>query len=316
MTATLLGGVLPVFLIIGLGAALSRTRLLDQPVKLGLSRLVYFVCLPLLLFQKSAVGTSAPGAVGGLIALLGIATCVAVIAGLAAGRLLRLPKAGVGALAHAAFRGNLVFIGLPIVLYTIREAPEAMRAGLEATTILAMMPIVIVYNLLAVGLLLWHAPVPERAGHPLARAMVGFAKNPFIIACAAGLLVRFAHLPVPMLIQRTCEIMGAAAFPMALLCVGYEISTTQLAGGVRAALAASVLKVVFLPAIGFGLARALGLDPWTARVGVLLLACPTAVASYVLTEQMGGDAPLAAKAIVASTLLSIATFTVLALLPV
>ena len=40
-------------------------------------------------------------------------------------------------------------------------------------------------------------------------------------------------------------------------------------------------------------------------VALILLACPTAVASYVLADQLDGDAALSAGAIVASTLLSV-----------
>jgi hypothetical protein len=42
-------------------------------------------------------------------------------------------------------------------------------------------------------------------------------------------------------------------------------------------------------------------------VALIMLACPTAVASYVLSEQLGGDSALSAGAVVVSTILSIAS---------
>ena len=48
----------------------------------------------------------------------------------------------------------------------------------------------------------------------------------------------------------------------------------------------------------------LGLSPDSTRIALILLACPTATASYVLVRQLGGDESLASGSILLSTLLA------------
>ncbi len=316
MTATLMGGVLPIFLIIGLGSALMRAEFLDDATKTGMNRLVYFVCLPLLLFEKTAAAAELTGRFGGLLALVVIGTLVGIAAAYGVAAMLRLRGHAIGAFVQAGFRGNLVFVALPIVLYTIRVMPMPERAAMETVTVLVIVPVIILYNVIGVLVLVLHGAPACPSRHPVAGAVLGIARNPLIIACVAGLAVRLTGVRVPALVLRTCDIMGAAAFPLALICVGCELAISRFATMRTAALACAAVKVLLLPAVGAVLAPWLGLDAWSARIGLLLLASPTAVASYVLTREMGGDAVLAANAIAASTLLSIVSFSVLALLPV
>ena len=65
-----------------------------------------------------------------------------------------------------------------------------------------------------------------------------------------------------------------------------------------------------LPLLGWMIARALGLDPADTRVVLIFCACPTAVVAYTMASQMGGDEPLAAGAIAASTAASFASLAV------
>ncbi len=66
-----------------------------------------------------------------------------------------------------------------------------------------------------------------------------------------------------------------------------------------------MLKVGAVPALGLGLAWWLGLSPEHTRIVGILLACPTASASYLLASQLGGDDGLASSIVVLSTLLAV-----------
>jgi len=48
-----------------------------------------------------------------------------------------------------------------------------------------------------------------------------------------------------------------------------------------------------------------GLTPQEMRMALIYLATPTAVMSFVMAEQLGGDARLSADAVVVSTVLSL-----------
>jgi predicted permease len=62
--------------------------------------------------------------------------------------------------------------------------------------------------------------------------------------------------------------------------------------------------VALTPLLGLACARLLGIDGPALVIALLFLACPTAVASYVMADQLGGDAELAGRIVILATLLS------------
>jgi predicted permease len=71
--------------------------------------------------------------------------------------------------------------------------------------------------------------------------------------------------------------------------------------------AATVIKLVLMPALVLGLALLLGLPPISRDVALLFAALPTATSAYILARQLGGDAELMAALITAQTLLAMLT---------
>ena len=77
MTMLVVNSVLPVFLVIAVGLALDRAGMITEAVRGGLNRIAYWVCLPALLFYKTAearVTGGLPGVMALVAAGLGIAT--------------------------------------------------------------------------------------------------------------------------------------------------------------------------------------------------------------------------------------------------
>ena len=297
-----LNTLVPVFLVMGLGAALRRGRFFSDAFVQGTNRLVYWVGLPCLLFRSLAgardLGGGAPVAV---VVLGGMVACVAVALG--AGRLLRLHAERVGTFVQGAFRANIAYVGLAVVSLAHPGAPHARAMELAVIVLALTAP---VYNVVAVGALLASRHRLARAA--VGRLVVGVVTNPIILACAAGLafalLTRPAGAALPPVVDQSLAWIGQFALPLALLGIGAALATTRIRGRAAPALVAAVIKVGVGPAAGVALAALLALGPVETRVALLMLACPTATASYVLADQLGGDGPLAAAIVVASTLLS------------
>lgn len=230
--------------------------------------------------------------VGTLATLLGIA-----IAWLTAW-LFGLPVRAYGTFIQGVFRGNLAFIGLPVVLYAFAGSGSA-----EGSALLAFGPMVVLYNFLAVFVLLFAGGTIRRG--LLRTVAYGLFSNPILIACLAGLLFSLSGLVLPDLVQRTLSAIGQMALPLALICIGGTLHTTRLRGGLRYAFIGSLMKVSLLPALGLLLAWWLGLSAEHSRIVLLLLACPTASVSYVLVRQLQGDEALASSMIVISNLLAV-----------
>jgi len=65
-----------------------------------------------------------------------------------------------------------------------------------------------------------------------------------------------------------------------------------------------VYKRQVAPLVGLLVASLLGLGAGETRIALILLACPTAVASYIMADQLGAAGQLAATIVVLSTVLS------------
>lgn len=297
----------PVFVLIALGALLRRFRFFDESAVRTLNRCCYWIGLPALLFHKIGLEPAPEGSGGGtILALLG-ATALLLVAALLIGLLRRQSSRTLATFMHVSFRGNLAYVGLPVLIYAFESRPDGASAGSVAA--LGLGVCVVVYNVTAVVLLL--AAQHRLNASAFKNMMFRTATNPLLLACLAGFAWQFVSplIGMPPFVSRSLVLAGQFALPLALLSVGSALVTTPLRHVALEAALAAMLKTVAGPLFGFGMARLLGLPPMETGVVCILMATPTAIASYVLTEQLGGDDRLAAGTIVASTLLSMASLT-------
>lgn len=301
-----LSSISPVFLLILLGFALRATGFVDAALVRGMSRLAYWVGLPSLLVVKISRTRIDLADQGGAFAILLLGTATTIAAGWLVSRLWGLRGGASGTAVQCAFRGNLAFVGLPVLIW---DAAGRGDSGAVESGLILLACVVPVYNVLAVSALL----IPqrrrrERAGRELAAQLV---TNPLILASLLGASLSIARIAIPVLAARTLESLGEMALPLALLGVGGHLDL-RAARGRELALATTTaaIKVALGPLVGYAVARSAGLPAEQVRAVTVLLACPTAAASYVLTAQLGGDVSLAARAVALSTIGSFASLTV------
>ena len=254
----------PVFLLIALGAVLFRARFLTPELTKGVNRLAYWVALPALLFQNTAAAGSLGG--GGRLALAMAGGLVAVTAlAWALARLLRLPPVSAGTFVHVAMRGNVSFVGVPVIFYVLQATAGAAAPALQSAAILAMAPFILLQNVVGLGTLLVGRHEPGgRLVRTITREIV---THPLLIAIALGLAFGQTGWALPVAIDRTLQALGAVALPVTLLGIGAALMTVPIRGQRQTALLACVLKLVLLPLLGFGLGSWLGLG----RVELLFL---------------------------------------------
>ncbi len=285
----------PIFLVIALGASLQRGGLLPPEVLAGMNRLTYRVGLPVLVYVSLAHAERGNAGGGRLLTVLVVATLTS--AGLAwlLSRLMGVPPSGRGTFVQAGFRGNLTFVGLPLIL--------ALPGIPRAAAILALAPLLVLYNVLAVVVLL---ASQHRGGSRIGGVILGeIIRNPIVISSVLGGMAYAFGFRLPAAIDASAVQVSRMAVPLALLCVGAVLMTTPLRGNRRIATSAALFKTVMSPAIGYAVGRVAGLETGALVAVVLLTACPTATISYTMVNQMGGDEGVAASAIVLSTLFSI-----------
>jgi predicted permease len=292
--------VLPVFLVLGLGAVLRRRGLLRDDARDALSGLVFYVAAPALLLYSTAA-TPLGEAVDPrlLLYLAALTVTVALVAYLSCARC-RPSRRGV--IAQGFHRANMVFMGLPVLSNAYGE--EAV--GQVAVTVAAM---VILYNFLAVLLL----TLPHRQ-HSAGSARIWLSttgrvvRNPLILGCGVGILLSALHVTLPLSVERALTLVGRSAMPLALLVLGADLDFRRLRDDLSPTLLIAVGKLVVYPGLVWLGLRALGYEGMQLAAPVLILAAPTAVVSHVMAREMGGDTRLAGAIVVGTTAFSLLTF--------
>src|SRR4051794_32974634 len=142
---------------------------------------------------------------------------------------------------------------------------------------------------------------------PVAGAVRTVATNPLVLSCILGALFQAAGLKIPPGVEGIFRALGQASLPIGLLCVGAAIDPAAMRGGMRTALAASVVKFAILPAATAAFCIAFGVLGETGFLAMLFHALPTASSAYILSRQLGGDAPLMAGIIAFQPLLAAVT---------
>ena len=299
-----LNTLIPLLALITLGAALRRWNFAPPSFFREANRLLYWIALPALLFYQTAEATIQGGAALRVFLTLLAGMAASIVLGYLVAFWLRLPRTSVGAFVQGAYRSNLAYVGLPVVLLALAAAPGHPMAGSDSLAVLSVAFLIPIYNLIAVIVLLAGRPVTPDAGHTVKRMLTAMLTNPLVISCAAGLLFMIFGWKLPPVVRQTCVTLGQMSTGLALLSIGASLTLVSLRPRIVPAGASSLIKVAAGPVAGYLVARWLGLSPVELRVALIYLACPTAAASYVMAQQLGSDDRLTASIIVVSTFLA------------
>ncbi|MBN1671455.1 MAG: AEC family transporter [Kiritimatiellae bacterium] len=301
----------PIFLVVVLGWVLRRSGFLALEFFQGMNKLTFWVALPVLLFHKIAVATLEDARAWPMFWVLLGGTVAGMALGFVVARLWRMEPHRVASFVQASFRGNLAYVGLPVIIYSI-GAPQPGEPDWQTLAVLSIAPLVPIYNIVAVLVLL--AGSRERGRVSPWQLVFKALTNPLVVGCAAGFVFWIPGLRLPAFALRTCTTVGQVALPLALFGIGASMDISKIRGQIAPGLVASLVKLVGCPAVGYLLARWAGLGVVETRIILLFLACPTAVISFVMAEQLGGDPVLSSNAVMLSTLLAAIPLSVILML--
>ncbi len=298
---SVLNGVVPAFLIIGLGVLARRRGWVDEPFVRQLNRVIYLLAIPALLLRL--LGRVELGDTFSLPLVAGCSAASLLVAGLAwlGARQRREPAERAGVFIQGAVRGNLAYMAFPVIF----AAAGDHALSVAAVTAAVLIPL---QNILAVGAL---AAATRSRGRELVTLLL---LNPVVLGVAGGLIWALAGWQAWPWLDTFLRLLGSLAMPGALLTVGAQLRLEGVRGHARSAMTASVLKLVVAPALALGFLTWLGVTGTARLVGVLLLAAPTAVASTAVAQEMGGDLEYAGAIVVLSSLGSFPGFVIWGLL--
>lgn len=289
----------PIFIIISLGMWLAYIKFINQEFIRITSKIIFNIGLPLMLFTStSSHDFSQLINVTHLTLLLTTTLIIFIIANFSASKFIH-KKEDKGVFVQGAFRGNLVIIGLALCDSAYPDKGIAIAA-------LPTAMIIIVYNLLSIYTL--NASLHQQK-FSLKKNLEDIIKNPLIIGILSGLLVNFVAFPMPKILVQSNNYLTQMTLPLALLSIGGSLNFLQLKQNITPALMASLGKVLLCPIVFILLLLIWPTDPVATGVLFLLMASPTAGASFIMVKAMNGNSDLAAKIIIISTLMSLFTVT-------
>ena len=288
--------VLPMCLVMALGYGTRRLGWLRREEISTINKIAFRIFLPCLLYYNiycsDLSGSFDPllmaFAVGGVLLTFGLALGYTLLTE-------KLPERR-GVLIQGMFRSNYVIMGIPV-------ATALLGADQLGTVSILIAVIVPLFNMLAVVVLEVFRGQKPKPLHILGQ----IAKNPLVIGSVLGILTLVAGIRLPHILEQTIQNISAIASPLQLFLLGAFFQFSGLKTYRRELVTVSAAKLIVAPGLFLGLGALLGFRgvAFVSLIGVF--ASPTAVNSFTMAQQMGGDAELAGDIVVTTSAVSILT---------
>ena len=299
-----LNATLPVFLTIIIGYLLKRFGFFDEKFTEAADRFTFRVTLPVLLFTDIATSDLGSGYdIGFMLFCMGV-SCAAFFLIWGGAALFIKNREQIGAFTMASFRGSAAVLGIALVTNIYGST------GLAPLMVVSVVPF---YNAFSVIVLTIYAKRPEgeQSRIPFGKIILQVVTNPLIIAVAVALPFAFFHIGIPTIPMKVLQNFASIATPFALVILGagFEFKATTQKLGLT--LTASFIKVVLLPLILVPVAIWMGFRGEALVAISVMLASPSTVACYIMARNMNNDSKLVSGIVMATTLISPVTITLL-----
>jgi predicted permease len=289
---------LPVVLLIALGFMAGRVGLMREESVKDLSKLVFTVFLPPLLF-RTMVNVHPENLQGKplLAYVMGMALMYGVVF-FAAGRNRRAAVLGL-----AASYSNTVMIGIALIQFAYGEQGVAVLLALVAVHSLIMLSLATV----VLELVILHEQ-SAALGHPLqimAKSIWNTLKQPMIFPIIAGLLYAQTSLGIPDVIDKPLLLLGNAFSPLAVILVGITLASTRVGEHLRVALGLAFLKNIAHPLVVAGMGLALGLSGLPLAVMIVTASLPIGANVFLFAQRYETALPEVTAAVAVSTVVAL-----------
>ncbi len=288
--------VLPMCLVMALGYGTRRLGWIRREEISAINKIAFRIFLPCLLYYNvycsDLSGSFDPllmaYAVGGVLLTFGLALGYTLLTE-------KLPERR-SVMIQGMFRSNYVIMGIPV-------ATALLGAGELGTVSILIAVVVPLFNMLAVVVLEVFRGQRPKPLHVLGQIV----KNPLVIASALGILTLAAGIRLPHILEQTIQNISAIASPLQLFLLGAFFQFSGLKTYRRELVTVSAAKLIVSPGLFLGLGALLGFRDAAFVSLIGIFASPTAVNSFTMAQQMGGDAELAGDIVVVTSAVSMLT---------
>lgn len=296
-----LNATVPIFLLMVIGYVLRQLHIVDEPFVNTLNSFNYKITLPVLLFQDIAQSDFFSVWDTRYVLYCFCVTLLTIGIIWVLSKLFYPDKAQLGEFIQASYRSSAAVLGIAFIQNIYGSA------GMAPLMIIGTVPL---YNVAAVLLLSFTGPKAHGFDKASVKASLkGIITNPIILGILLGMLVSSLKISFPVIVDKTLSNVASLATPLALLGLGAGFEGRKALKQIPATAAASVIKLVLLPAIFLPLAIYMGFTGEKLVAILIMLGSPTTVSCYIMAKNMGHEGTLTSSTVVSTTFLSSITIT-------
>ena len=133
------------------------------------------------------------------------------------------------------------------------------------------------------------------------RLLLDILKNPLILGTAAGIALLLLDIRLPEAVVSTARQIGNVTNPLLLFLLGAFFEFGGLRRYIKDLVEVCLGRLVVMPGIFLTLAYLAGIRGVEFAGMIAIFGSATAIASFTMVQQMGGDAELAGDIVVASS---------------
>ncbi|MBD97902.1 AEC family transporter [Candidatus Marinamargulisbacteria bacterium] len=279
----------PIFIIVSLGAFLRYRGMLTDRFVTTASQLVFQTAMPALIFLKIS---NAPLHELTNLTLMWVSLSVFATYSLGLMFMSRYYPAHQAVFIQAGFRSNFGIIGLSIA-WLLWGTIGLSKAALLLAVVSPL------YNVSSIIIFNYYNSQASGPGY-----WESFVKTPLLWGALLGIVFAYYSWEVPPVAEQTLQHISALALPLALIGIGATCTKETIRSLSRIHAVVCLLKLVIAPALAVSIGIAMGLTGMDLGIVFLLMATPTAVASFIVAQTFSTDAKLAGSLVVVTTILS------------
>ena len=288
---SVISAVFPVGCIVLIGFIFGKIFVIDEPT---LSRLALYVLFPALLTDIMYRTTISIEEAIGIFIAFGLTYLLLCLISWGVGKGLGFSVSVQKSLLATTALPNSGNMGLPVTLFALGEA------GLERAVIYLISWNLIVFSTMPAIL----------KGGGFRSSIIFTFKLPIIWGMILGIVINLFNIELPLKLDDGLHLLGEAAIPVSLLLMGIQISKNRFQPR-SYELIASLMRLFGGAFIAYFVGRIINLEILDLQVVVLQSSMPSALASFLIVNEFGGDATITSRVVIASTLLSFFTLPII-----
>ena len=290
----------PLFLLVLVGYGLMRFGDWPSSVADALSRFVFSVAMPALLFNLMSDFSKLPPVDARLlIAYFGGCLISFILARLIAWKVFGLDGVGQSVFALGGIFSNNVLLGIPLAKLTLGD--DALPSA----------ALVITFNALTLWTMVTISVEWARNGslslRGFGKTTLNVLKNPLVSGILLGVAFGMTGLTLPHLIKEPLNLISSATMPLALIALGMGLAEYGIKQGWQISAGITFVKLVIQPLTVWAIAVLIGLPTLETRTVVLLASISTGVNVYLMSRQFKAIEGPVASALVLTTIIAALT---------